>query len=57
MKLFNLWRDFFNFIFYGFIHPWGISVINSYIFIGNIVSKDIHQCVIKSRNLFMNIFV
>ena len=35
----------------------GISVIYSYIFIGNIVRKGIHQCVIKNRPLFMNIFV
>ena len=35
----------------------GVFIINSDIFIGNIVWEYIYQCGVKSGNLFMNIFI
>ena len=39
------------------INSWGVFIINSDTFIGNVVWEYIHQCGFKSGNLFMNIFI
>ena len=59
MKFFDLDKDFFKLILFliaSVIHG-GVFIINSDIFIGNIVWEYIYQCGVKSGNLFMNIFI
>ena len=58
-EIFWSWSGLFqiNFIFNSFCHPWGFFIVNSNIYIGNVVWEYIHQCGVKSGNLFMNIFI
>ena len=46
-----------NFLLYAVIHPWEILIIKGLIFVGYIVSKYVHQNLIKCKNLVMNSFI
>ena len=57
--VFLTWREIFqsNFIFNSFFHSWGIFIVNSCIFIWNIVGENIHRYSAESRNMDMNSFI
>ena len=40
------------------MYGWGgVFAVNGYKFVWNIIQKNIHQCVVENRNLFMNTFI
>lgn len=57
--IFLTWRKIFqsNFIFNGFFHSWDIFIVNSCIFIWNIVGENIHRYSAESRNMDINSFI